>query len=179
MIRPFSRLFLECCPISLIYYFVCYFLRFLILRNTITSEKTKYRMVKPRELWTSVFLIGGAVTFTLGPWGSLLGRIPDKNDCAFTWGSRGEVMIFFEKNKVLGFWTKQGFEYIRRNLKNKHDLTRAGVKKVSVLVHVYTFIVSSQYVFSYVMSFRIIHFILISTAHALFLTCPPVSIYGT
>jgi hypothetical protein len=29
--------------------------------------------------------------------------IPDKNDrCAFTRGSRGEVMIFFEKNKVLG-----------------------------------------------------------------------------
>ena len=33
----------------------------------------------------------------------LLRRIPDKNDrCAFTRGSRGEVMIFFEKNKVLG-----------------------------------------------------------------------------
>jgi hypothetical protein len=49
------------------------------------------------------FLIGGAVTFTLGPWSSLLRRIPDKNDrCAFTRGSRGEVMIFFEKNKVLG-----------------------------------------------------------------------------
>jgi hypothetical protein len=29
------------------------------------------------------------------------------------------------------------------------------------------------------MCFRIIHFILISTAHALFLTCLPVSIYGT
>ena len=29
------------------------------------------------------------------------------------------------------------------------------------------------------MCFRFIHFILISTAHALFLTCPPVSIYGT
>jgi hypothetical protein len=28
---------------------------------------------------------------------------PDKNDrCAFTRGSREEVMIFFEKNKVLG-----------------------------------------------------------------------------
>ena len=39
--------------------------------------------------------------------------------------------------------------------------------------------VSSRYVFSYVMCFRIIHFILISTAHALFLTCLPVSIYGT
>jgi hypothetical protein len=34
---------------------------------------------------------------------SQLRRIPDKNDrCAFTRGSRGEVMIFFEKNKVLG-----------------------------------------------------------------------------
>jgi hypothetical protein len=33
----------------------------------------------------------------------LLRRIPDKNDCcAFTRGSRGEVVIFFEKNKVLG-----------------------------------------------------------------------------
>ena len=29
------------------------------------------------------------------------------------------------------------------------------------------------------MCFRGIHFILISTAHALFLTCLPVSIYGT
>jgi hypothetical protein len=39
----------------------------------------------------------------LGPWSSLLRRIPDKNDCyAFTRGSRGEVMIFFVKNKVLG-----------------------------------------------------------------------------
>ena len=47
--------------------------------------------------------LDGAVTFTLGPCYSLLGRIPDKNDrCAFTRGSRGEVMIFFEKNKVLG-----------------------------------------------------------------------------
>ena len=43
----------------------------------------------------------------------------------------------------------------------------------------YSWHISSRYVFSYVMSFRIIHFILISTAHALFLTCPPVSIYGT
>jgi hypothetical protein len=34
---------------------------------------------------------------------SILGRIPDKNDrCAFTRGSRGEVMIFSKKNKVLG-----------------------------------------------------------------------------
>jgi hypothetical protein len=49
------------------------------------------------------FFIGGAVTFTLSPWSSLLRPIPDKNDrCAFTRGSRGEVMIFFEKNKVLG-----------------------------------------------------------------------------
>jgi hypothetical protein len=32
-------------------------------------------------------------------------------------------------------------EYIRRNLKNKHDLKRAGVKKMSALVYVYTLIV--------------------------------------
>ena len=38
---------------------------------------------------------------------------------------------------------------------------------------------SSRYVFLYVICFRIIHFILISTAHALFLTCLPVSISGT
>ena len=56
MIRPFSRLFLECCTFSLIYYFVCYFPRFLILRNTITSDKTKYRMIKPQEFRTFVFL---------------------------------------------------------------------------------------------------------------------------
>jgi hypothetical protein len=31
--------------------------------------------------------------------------------------------------------------YIRRNLKNKHDLKRAGVKKMSALVYVYTLIV--------------------------------------
>ena len=38
----------------------------------------------------------------LSPWSSLRG-IPDKNDCcAFSRGSRGEVMTFFEKNKVLG-----------------------------------------------------------------------------
>jgi hypothetical protein len=49
------------------------------------------------------FLIGGAVAFTLGPWSCILRRIPDKNDrCDFTRGSRGEVMIFFKKNKVLG-----------------------------------------------------------------------------
>jgi hypothetical protein len=55
-----------------------------------------------------VFFIGGAVTFTLGPWSSLLRRIPDKNDrCAFTRGRRGEVMIFFEKNKVLGVETNR------------------------------------------------------------------------
>jgi hypothetical protein len=39
----------------------------------------------------------------LSPWSSLLRRIPEKNDsCAFPRGSREEVMIFFEKNKVLG-----------------------------------------------------------------------------
>ena len=48
------------------------------------------------------FFIGGTVTFTLGPCCFLHRRIPDKNDrCGFTRGSRGEVMIFFEKNKVL------------------------------------------------------------------------------
>jgi hypothetical protein len=42
------------------------------------------------------YFLGGAVTFTLGVCCSLLRRIPDKNDrCAFTRGSRGEVMIFF------------------------------------------------------------------------------------
>jgi hypothetical protein len=49
------------------------------------------------------FFISGVVSFTSSPWSSLLGRIPDKNDhCAFTRDSRGEVMIFFEKNKVFG-----------------------------------------------------------------------------
>jgi len=54
------------------------------------------------------FFIGGAVTFTLGPWSSLLWRILDKNDCCtFTRGSQGAVMIFFEKNKVLGVETNR------------------------------------------------------------------------
>ena len=39
--------------------------------------------------------------------------------------------------------------------------------------------ITSRYVFSCVICFRVIHFILISTAHALFFTCLPVSIYGT
>ena len=70
----------------------------------------------PQHFRTSVFSIGGAVTFALGQWSSLLRWIPDKNDrSAFTRGSWGEVMIFFEKNK------------------------RAGVKKV--FIHVYTLIV--------------------------------------
>jgi hypothetical protein len=46
---------------------------------------------------------------------------------------------------VLSIFTNgsKGFEYIRRNLKNKHDLKRAGVKKVSALVtlvHVYALV---------------------------------------
>jgi hypothetical protein len=60
-------------------------------------------MVKPRSSELPVFLIGGAVTFTLGPWSSL-----DKNDrCAFTRGRRGEVMIFCDKNKFLGVEPKR------------------------------------------------------------------------
>ena len=37
---------------------------------------------------------------------------------------------------------------------------------------------SYRHVFSYVICFRIIHFILIFTVYALFFTCLPVSIYG-
>jgi hypothetical protein len=59
--------------------------------------------LKHREFRTSVFCIGGAVTFTLGPCCSLLGRIPDKTTAAPSQKVvGGEVMIFFEKNKVLG-----------------------------------------------------------------------------
>ena len=62
-----------------------------------------YLKAKTLRVLNFRFFIGGAVTFTLGPCCSLLRRIPDKNDrCSFTRGSRGEVMIFFEKNKVLG-----------------------------------------------------------------------------
>jgi hypothetical protein len=52
-----------------------------------------------------VFRHFGQDNFRVVPQGlvTIQGRIPDKNDrCAFTRGSRGEVMIFFEKNKVLG-----------------------------------------------------------------------------
>ena len=41
----------------------------------------------------------------------------------------GGVMIFFEKNKVLGVEPNRVLNIIRRNLKNKHDLKRVGVKK--------------------------------------------------
>jgi hypothetical protein len=74
----------------------CLFFKFLLnIQNPVSNGKTQ-RVPNFR------FFIGGAVTFTLGPWSSLLRRIPDKNDrCAFTRDSRGEVMIFLEKNKVL------------------------------------------------------------------------------
>ena len=46
-------------------------------------------------------------------------------------------------------------------------------------LNTYFRLVSSRYVFSYDICFRIIHFILISTVHELLLTCLPVSISGT
>ena len=47
--------------------------------------------------------MGGAVAFTLGPCCSLLGPVPDGGGrCSFTRGGRGEVMMFFEKSRVLG-----------------------------------------------------------------------------
>jgi hypothetical protein len=39
------------------------------------------------------------------------------------------------------FLTKQGFEYIRRNLKKQTRLKASGGKKMSALVYVYTLIV--------------------------------------
>ena len=50
-------------------------------------------------------------------------------------------MIFFEKNKVLGVEPNRVLNILEVNLKNKHDLKRAGVKKVPALVHVYALIV--------------------------------------
>jgi hypothetical protein len=80
--------------------------------------------LKPREFGISVFFIGGAVTFTLGPWTLTLGpwscvlrRIPGKNDrCVFTRG-RGEVMIFFEKNRVLGVESNRVLNILQGNFK--------------------------------------------------------------
>ena len=47
--------------------------------------------------------MGGAVAFTLGPCCSLLGRVPGRGGrCAFAGGGRGEVMMFFGGNGVLG-----------------------------------------------------------------------------
>ena len=58
--------------------------------------------LKPWEFRTSVFFYRWHCYFHFGSM-EFSTRIPDKNDrCAFTRGSRGEVMIFFEKNKVLG-----------------------------------------------------------------------------
>ena len=50
-------------------------------------------------------------------------------------------MIFFEKNKVLGVEPNRVVNILEEILKNKHDLKRAGVKKMSALVHVYTLVV--------------------------------------
>jgi hypothetical protein len=50
---------------------------------------------------------------------------------------------------------------------------------LNLLITLIFFSIPSRYVFSCVICFRFIHFILISTVHALFLTCLPVSIYGT
>jgi hypothetical protein len=71
-------------------------------------------------------------TFTLGPCCSLLRRIPDKNDrCAFTRGSRGGVMIFFEKNKVLGVAGNN-----RRNNKlKKMDSNQEKALKMAFIIH--------------------------------------------
>jgi hypothetical protein len=44
----------------------------------IQGRTSFFYQLKPREFRTSVFFLGGAVTFTLGPCCSLLGRIPDK-----------------------------------------------------------------------------------------------------
>ena len=75
--------------------------------NTVKIQTTlnePYLKAKTQSSEFPFFFIGGVVvSFTSSPWSSLLGRIPDKNDhCAFTRDSRGEVMIFFEKNKVFG-----------------------------------------------------------------------------
>ena len=63
---------------------------------------------------------------------------------------------------------------------NKREtlIKQIGYSQVSYKIYRKKYL-SSRYVFSCVISFRFIHFILISTAHALFLTCLPVSIYGT
>ena len=68
-----------------------------------SSRYFPYLRAKTLRVPNFRFCIGGAVTFTLSSWSSQLRRIPDKNDrWAFSRGSREEVIIFFEKNKVLG-----------------------------------------------------------------------------
>ena len=53
----------------------------------------------------------------------------DKNDrCVFTGVSRGEIMIFFGKNKVLGVEANRVLNILEEIKKTKHDLKRAGVK---------------------------------------------------
>jgi hypothetical protein len=79
------------------------------------------------------------------------------------------------------FWTSIFFSYKQHFATfyvSLYDIScqKPGMDRNYCLI---VFIVSSRYVFSCVICFRFIHFILISTAHALFLTCLPVSIYGT
>ena len=89
------------------------------------------------------------------------------------------------KPLLLCFFGLRNFETIHHALchhNSSHMLNEMFVQ-LSILrepnMKMCSLVVSSRYVFSCVICFRGIHFILISTAHALFLTCLPVSIYGT
>jgi hypothetical protein len=112
MKRPFSRLFLECCPFSLIYYFVCYF-----------QDLVPFK--KYHDLPSTTSCEGAAVLF-----------VRNSPEYRTPWTQSESNSATYRKRKFGTLWVLP-FD----NLKNKHDLKRAGVKKVSALVHVYTLIV--------------------------------------
>ena len=82
--------------------------------------------LKPREFRTSVFFIGGAVTFTLGQWSFQLTKTTAAPSQELVEGRSWYFLKrirSWELNQT-GFWI-----FFRRNLKNKHDLKRVGIKK--------------------------------------------------
>ena len=105
-----------------------------------------------------------------------------------------KVIVYFRKVFLLSkfkyfcFLTILDMSLISRSCKNDHIIFNVGTPSLEArnvrLVNIITYVIeesklSSRYVFSCVIYFRFIHFILISTANALFFTCLPVSIYGT
>jgi hypothetical protein len=88
------------------------------------------------------------------------------------------VFIYFQNGNSCIFFLNTATIAFNFICKNKCYLKKNSFQRASIY-RCWWLYLSSRYMFSCVICFRFIHFIFISTAHALFLTCLPVSIYGT